>query len=195
MSTQTAVSRVFNFSAGPAVLPLSVLQQIQDEIVSLPGVGSSVLEISHRSKTFVDILEDARSRLIAILEIPENYEVLFLQGGARLQNAMVPMNLLTDSSQTADYIVSGNWGKTAVSKFRDLENSMSPGMDPVLILTGCLSSRKSTLPTTPSTCTTHQTKRYTGFNSNSPRSMETCRLPVTIHPIFFVDRWMFPDLA
>ena len=101
MTTATATSRVFNFSAGPAVLPLPVLQQVQDELVSLPGVGSSVLEISHRSKDFDMILEDATSRIRDLAGVPETHEILFLQGGAILQNAMIPMNLLTDSSQTA----------------------------------------------------------------------------------------------
>ena len=116
MSTQTLVSRVYNFSAGPAVLPLSVLEQIRYEMLALPGVGSSIVEISHRSQTFIDILEDARQRLVDLLNIPDNYEVLFVQGGSRLQNAMIPMNLLTDPTQTADYIVTGNWGKISSSE-------------------------------------------------------------------------------
>ncbi len=111
MSSSAAISRVFNFSAGPAVLPLSVLQQIQDEMLSLPGAGSSVLEISHRSKDFDRILEDTTSRLRQLGKIPDTHEVLYLQGGSALQNVMIPMNLLSDSSQTADYIVTGSWGK------------------------------------------------------------------------------------
>lgn len=111
MSTSTAISRVFNFSAGPAVLPLSVLQQIQDEMLSLPGVGSSILEISHRSKDFDAILEDTTLRLRQLGNIPDTHEVLYLQGGSALQNVMIPMNLLSDSSQSADYIVTGSWGK------------------------------------------------------------------------------------
>ena len=111
MSTSAAISRVFNFSAGPAVLPLPVLQQIQDEILSLPGVGSSVLEISHRSKDFDAILSDTTARLRRVGKIPNTHEVLYLQGGAALQNVMIPMNLLADSTQTADYIVTGSWGK------------------------------------------------------------------------------------
>ena len=98
------------------MLPLSVLQQIQDEMLSLPGVGSSVLEISHRSKEFDSILEDTTSRLRALGNIPDSHEILYLQGGAILQNAMVPMNLLADSSQSADYIVTGSWGKKSSSE-------------------------------------------------------------------------------
>ena len=111
MSMSTAVSRVFNFSAGPAVLPLSVLEQIQAEMLSLPGVGSSVLEISHRAKDFDVILEDATARLRALTNVPDSHEVLFLQGGAALQNVMMPMNFITDPGQTADYILTGSWGK------------------------------------------------------------------------------------
>ncbi len=118
MSTHTAVSRAYNFSAGPAVLPLSVLEQIKEEMLALPGVGSSILEISHRSQAFVEILDDARQRLVDLLEVPDTHEVLFLQGGARLQNAMIPMNLLSDPSQTADYIVTGKWGLTSSEEVR-----------------------------------------------------------------------------
>lgn len=121
--TTSTVSRVLNFSAGPAALPLSVLQQIQDEMLSLPGVGASILEISHRSKDFDLILEDARSRVAQLIDMPETHEVLFLQGGSALQNVMMPLNLLTDKSQIADYIVTGSWGKKSsaeVSRFGNL---------------------------------------------------------------------------
>lgn len=111
MSTSSTVHRVFNFSAGPAVLPLSVLEQIQSEMISLPGVGSSVLEISHRAKEFDVILDDTTRRIRELANIPDSYEILYLQGGAALQNAMIPANLLTDPGQTADYILTGSWGK------------------------------------------------------------------------------------
>src|SRR5919197_2727392 len=107
--------RIFNFSAGPAVLPVPVLEQARDEMLSLPGVGMSVMEISHRSKTFDEIIQGAESGLRELLNIPKDYAVLFLQGGASLQFAMVPMNFLSlDSS--ADYIVTGSWGKKAVKE-------------------------------------------------------------------------------
>ena len=111
MSTHTATERVFNFSAGPAVLPEAVLEQIRDEIMSLPGVGSSVMEISHRSAAFKEIISSARQRIIDLHQVPDDYEVIFVQGGATLQNTMVPANLLTDSDQTADIIITGSWGK------------------------------------------------------------------------------------
>ncbi len=107
--------RIFNFSAGPAVLPLPVLEQAQRDLVALPGVGMSILEISHRSKTFEQIIAQAESGLRELLGLPENYHVLFLQGGASLQFSMVPMNLLP-KDQSADYIVTGSWSKKAVKE-------------------------------------------------------------------------------
>ena len=107
--------RIFNFSAGPAVLPMPVLEEAQRELVSLPGVGMSVMEISHRSKTFDEIIGRAEKGLRELLGIPENYHVLFLQGGASLQFSMIPMNLLPQEG-SADYIVTGSWGKKAVKE-------------------------------------------------------------------------------
>ena len=107
--------RIFNFSAGSAVIPVPVLEEAQRDMLSLPGVGMSVMEISHRSKTFDEIIQRAESGLRELLDIPKDYAVLFLQGGASLQFAMVPMNFLSlDSS--ADYIVTGSWGKKAVKE-------------------------------------------------------------------------------
>ena len=108
--------RVYNFSAGPAVLPLPVLEQAQRELVALPGAGNSVMEISHRSKTFTAIIEGAEANLRTLLSIPDNYRVLFLQGGAQLQFAMVPMNLLAGSGKSADYVLAGSWGKKALGE-------------------------------------------------------------------------------
>src|SRR6187399_372508 len=108
----TTTNRIFNFSAGPAVLPVPVLEQAQRELVSLPGVGMSVMEISHRSKTFEGILDSAIADLRELAGIPANYRVLMLQGGASLQFSMVPMNLL-GAGQTADYIDSGSWAEKA----------------------------------------------------------------------------------
>src|SRR5262247_135797 len=99
--TPTTVHRVFNFSAGPAVMPLSVLEEIQRDLLALPGVGMSILEISHRSKTFEAILAQAESDMRSLANIPANYKVLFLQGGASMQFSMVPMNLV-GAGQTAD---------------------------------------------------------------------------------------------
>ena len=109
----TTVHRVYNFSAGPAVMPLPVLEEIQRDLVALPGVGMSILEISHRSKTFESILAQAEADVRTLAAIPSNYRVLFLQGGASLQFSMVPMNLL-GAGQTADYIDTGSWADKAI---------------------------------------------------------------------------------
>jgi len=111
----TTTTRVFNFSAGPAVLPLGVLEEAQRDLLSLPGVGMSILEVSHRSKPFEDILAGCEADLRRLGGIPANYHVLFLQGGASLQFSMVPMNLLTPGS-SADYIVTGAWSQKAVKE-------------------------------------------------------------------------------
>jgi phosphoserine aminotransferase len=111
----TTTQRLFNFSAGPAVLPVSVLEEAQRDLVALPGVGMSVLEISHRSKTFEGILARTEADLRAVGNVPSNYKVLFLQGGASMQFSMVPLNLLTEGA-TADYIVTGGWAQKAVKE-------------------------------------------------------------------------------
>ncbi len=111
----TTTTRIFNFAAGPAVLPLPVLEEAQRDLVALPGVGMSVLEISHRSKTFDDIIQSCEADIRKLASIPDNYHVLFLQGGASLQFSMVPMNLLP-SGGSADYIVTGSWSQKAVKE-------------------------------------------------------------------------------
>jgi phosphoserine aminotransferase len=111
----TTTQRIFNFSAGPAVLPLPVLEQAQRELVALPGVGMSVMEISHRSKTFEEILNTAIADVRELAGIPSNYRVLMLQGGASLQFSMVPMNLLS-AGTTADYIDTGSWAIKAIKE-------------------------------------------------------------------------------
>ena len=116
MATTTG-QRVFNFSAGPAVLPVPVLEQIRDEMLCYGDAGASVLEISHRSSQFKDILDDASARLTRLLSIPDSHEVLFLQGGSRLQFSMVPMNLLRGRSAAA-YVITGSWGKKALDEAR-----------------------------------------------------------------------------
>ena len=105
--------RVYNFSPGPAMLPLSALQEAQRDLLALPGTGISILKISHRSKAFEKIINQAEANLRTLLGIPNNYRVLFLQGGALLQFGMVAMNLLHGTGKTADYIVNGTWSKKA----------------------------------------------------------------------------------
>jgi phosphoserine aminotransferase len=110
------VQRVYNFSAGPAVLPVAALEEARRDLLALPGVGSSILEISHRSKTFTAIIEQAEQNLRDLLAIPESYHVLFLQGGAQMQFAMVPINFLRGSGKSADYVLTGSWGKKAIKE-------------------------------------------------------------------------------
>ena len=109
------MSQIYNSSAGPAILPQPVLLEAQRDLVALPGVGMSVLEISHRSKAFEAILARTEADLRALGNVPANYKVLFLQGGASLQFSMVPLNLLTPGA-TADYIVTGGWSQKAVKE-------------------------------------------------------------------------------
>ncbi|HET6822156.1 MAG TPA: 3-phosphoserine/phosphohydroxythreonine transaminase [Anaerolineales bacterium] len=111
--------RVFNFNAGPAVLPLEVLETAQAELLDFRGTGMSVMEISHRSKEFEAIIQTAEADLRELLSIPDNYKIMFLQGGASLQFAMLPMNLRA-GGVSADYIVTGTWSKTAIKEAKKL---------------------------------------------------------------------------
>ncbi|HJA42448.1 MAG TPA: 3-phosphoserine/phosphohydroxythreonine transaminase [Candidatus Dorea stercoravium] len=105
------MSRVYNFSAGPAVLPEEVLREAADEMLDYRGTGMSVMEMSHRSKAFAGIIQEAEADIRDLMQIPDNYRVLFLQGGASQQFAMIPMNLM--KNKVADYIVTGQWAKKA----------------------------------------------------------------------------------
>ena len=108
------MSRVYNFSAGPAVLPEEVLKEAADEMLDYRGTGMSVMEMSHRSKAFETIIQEAEADLRELMDIPDNYKVLFLQGGASQQFAMIPMNLM--KNRVADYIVTGQWAKKAADE-------------------------------------------------------------------------------
>ncbi len=110
-----SVHRIYNFSAGPAILPLPVLEEVQRDLLALPNVGMSVMEISHRSKVFDGIINGAEADMRSLGGIPDNYKVLFLQGGASQQFAMAPMNLLGQGA-AADYIVTGSWSKKALKE-------------------------------------------------------------------------------
>jgi phosphoserine aminotransferase len=111
------MARIFNFSAGPAVMPEAVLEQARDEMLDWHGSGMSIMEMSHRGKEFISVATEAESDLRALLGIPANYKVLFLQGGAQAQFALVPMNLLGDKTR-ADYVDTGQWSKKAVQEAR-----------------------------------------------------------------------------
>ena len=112
---------IYNFAAGPAILPAKVLQEAQRDLVSLPGVGLSLLEMSHRSKPVVDMIDTAEGDIRGLAGIPDNYRILFLQGGASLQFSMAPMNLLTENGK-ADHIVTGNFANLALKDAQKVGN-------------------------------------------------------------------------
>ncbi len=134
------MKRAFNFNAGPAALPLPVLERAQKELVNFNGTGMSVMELSHRSKDYEQVHDHTKSMLYKLMEIPDNYEILFLQGGASLQFPMVPMNLLA-AGQTANYILTGVWSEKALQEAekqgntvvgassKDLNHSYIPELD------------------------------------------------------------------
>ena len=115
------MSRVYNFSAGPAALPLEVLETIRNDIPDWSGTGMSVMEVSHRGKHFLDLAARCESNLRMLLAVPDHYSVLWIQGGATLQMAMAPLNLATDSD-TVDYVQTGSWGKKAAGEAHKLCN-------------------------------------------------------------------------
>ena len=112
------MSRVYNFSAGPAVLPEEVLREAAAEMLDYQGSGMSVMEMSHRSKDFQAIIDEAEKDLRELMQIPDNYKVLFVQGGGNMQFAMVPMNLF--KNKVGDYIITGQWAKKAYQEARCL---------------------------------------------------------------------------
>jgi phosphoserine aminotransferase len=117
----STITRIYNFAAGPAILPLPVLEEAQRDLVSLPGIGMSVMEISHRSSTFENLLNQAIADIRELAGVPSQYKILMLQGGASLQFSMVPMNLLTPGA-TADYIDTGSWSDKAIKEAKRVGN-------------------------------------------------------------------------
>ena len=115
------MGRVYNFSAGPAVLPEDVLKEAAEEMLDYKGTGMSVMEMSHRSKAFEEIINGAEADLRELMNIPDNYKVLFLQGGASQQFAMIPMNLM--KNRVADYIITGQWAKKRRARRKNTEKS------------------------------------------------------------------------
>ncbi|MGM0461491.1 MAG: 3-phosphoserine/phosphohydroxythreonine transaminase [Fibrobacterota bacterium] len=116
------MARVWNFSAGPSALPINVLKKAQEQLVEYPGAGMSVMEMSHRSKSFSDIIAKAEANLRSLMSVPDNYRVLFLQGGASSQFAMVPLNLLR-KGEHADYINTGRWSTMAIKEAEKLRGA------------------------------------------------------------------------
>src|ERR671911_2967699 len=155
-------TRIFNFAAGPAVLPLAVLEEAQRDLIALPGLGMSVMEISHRSKTFEDILHRAIEDMRALAGIPANYKVLLLQGGASLQFSMVPMNLLTRGA-TADYIVTGGWAQKAVKEAKKVGKTNVAWTEGAEVFTRI--PRQDELKLTPGAAYVHMTSNNTLFGT------------------------------
>ncbi|HEV2212737.1 MAG TPA: 3-phosphoserine/phosphohydroxythreonine transaminase [Gammaproteobacteria bacterium] len=123
-----ALVRVFNFAAGPAVLPLEVLEQAREELTDWRGSGMSVMEVSHRSKAFIAVAEEAESLMRSLLAIPSGYKVLFLQGGATGQFAAIPMNL-TAAGAAVDYVSTGSWSKKAIGEAKRLQLKVNVAAD------------------------------------------------------------------
>jgi phosphoserine aminotransferase len=112
------VDRAYNFGAGPGTLPLPVLEQVREDVVALPGIGASPLELSHRGPWFRDVLDEAEANLRTLLHVPDGHHVVFCPGGASLQFSMVPMNLLRGADAPAPYLVTGSWGRKAIAEAR-----------------------------------------------------------------------------
>ena len=173
--------RAYNFAAGPAALPEPVLAQAQAEMMALPGPRASVMEISHRSATFKEIISAAEANIRKLLAVPDDYSVLFLQGGGRLQFSMIPMNLLgPQQGNSADYILTGSWGKHAAErgskKHGDDESSAWDGSKAILEIRKHLATIELNLsPKAPTTPTTSATKPSKGFSSRRNPTLRTQR--------------------
>ena len=171
----TTTNRIFNFSAGPAVLPVPVLEEAQRDLVALPGVGMSVLEISHRSKTFEAILAKTEQDLRALGKVPSNYKVLFLQGGASMQFSMVPLNLLT-AGATADYIVTGGWAQKAVKEAQRVGTVNIAGSTESENFSRI--PRQDELKLTPNAAYVHMTTNNTLFGTEWPKEPAVGNVPL-----------------
>ena len=144
--------RVHNFSAGPCTLPLSVLEEGQAEFVDYDGAGMSLIEMSHRGKHFVAVHEEAGDLVRTVYGVPDEFDVLFLQGRATLQFAMVPMNLLKSGEKGA-YVNSGTWAKGAMPMPSIMETSIPPGMGQTVTSLGCPIRARSTFSQARGICT------------------------------------------
>ncbi len=168
-------TRIFNFAAGPAVLPLAVLEEAQRDLIALPGVGMSVMEISHRSKTFEDILHRAIEDIRALANISSDYTVMLLQGGASLQFSMVPMNILTPGA-TADYIVTGGWAQKAVKEAKKVGTTNVAWTEGGEIFTRI--PRQEELKLTPGAAYVHMTSNNTLFGTEWKKLPEVGDAPL-----------------
>ncbi len=170
----TTTTRVFNFSPGPAVLPLPALEEAQRDLVALPGVGMSVLEISHRGKVFEGILHECEANIRKLAGVPDNYKILFLGGGASTQFCMVPMNLL-GPGKWADYIVNGSWGEKAIKEAKKigavkLAHTTGPDFKRV--------SKQEELQLTPGAAYVHMTSNETIHGVEYKAPLDTGSVPL-----------------
>ena len=162
------MSRVYNFSAGPAVLPEEVLKEVADEMMDYNGTGMSVMEMSHRSAAFQEIIDTAEKDLRELMNIPDNYKVLFLQGGASQQFAMIPMNLM--KNKVADYIVTGQWAKKAYQKLRNTEKQTRSHL---LKIKPSAISRTAVICRSARMQTTYTSVRTTPFTAQNSKNFQT----------------------
>jgi phosphoserine aminotransferase len=165
--------RIFNFSAGPAVLPEPVLKKAQEELFVYPGAGASVMEISHRSKTFAAILEKTKANMKTLLGVPDNYSILFAPGGATLQFSMLAMNFLNGAS--ADYIMTGSWASKASGEAKKHGTVRPIWSGKKKITYAC--RRAVNMPWTRMrrTCISPPTRLFRASNSSRNRWRVTCR--------------------
>ena len=175
--------RIHNFNPGPAALPLQVLEQVREEFTDFKGSGMSITEVSHRSAAFEEVLNDAVARIKRLLKVPDNYKILFLQGGASTQFCMVPMNLVPSGS-SADYVNTGSWSKKAIKEAQILNKphnvvASSEDRNFRYIPKNARSHRGRRTYISPQTI---QLKELSGLVS---QKQGTCRSSRTCHPIYF----------
>ncbi len=167
--------RIWNFNPGPAILPLAVLEKVKEELPNYQGTGMAVPELSHRSKEYEAIQGGAKSLLIEIFQIPNNYHVLFLQGGASLQFAMVPMNLLAPG-KSADYIVTGSWAKNALKEAKIIGTTNVAGSSENTNFSRILQQKELKLD--PHAVYCHITSNNTIFGTQYKTFPETGNVPI-----------------
>jgi len=168
--------RVFNFAAGPAALPLEVLEQAREELTDWRGGGTSVMEVSHRSKAFIAVAEEAESLMRSLLAVPKSYKVLFLQGGATGQFAAIPMNLAS-AGAVADYVNTGSWSKKAIGEAKRLQLKVNVAGDESA--SGyCNVPDEETLRLTPGAAYVHYTPNETIGGVEFPYVPQTDTVPL-----------------
>ena len=181
------MARVYNFSAGPAALPAEVLDVIREDIPDWSGTGMSVMEVSHRGKEFVELALRCEENLRDLLAIPDDYDVLWIQGGATLQMAMAPLNL-TGPDDCADYVVTGSWARKRRRKPENFAQSTLQQTDRVKISPGFPRNPVGCEQTMRPICISRQTRQsrassFTSFRKVNRRLSRTCRAPFCRDPL------------